>query len=105
MAMFYDVVVEETRYCDDEAPRDDFQIIGVYERHSDAYDVAKDYLLSISDNEPLLTKRQVSDRLTYGADCVTVGQTTMTVIKDKPVYSCHTTITIYQTKGDLINVI
>lgn len=83
--MLYDVVVEETRYRGDEAPRDNFSLIGVYQKHKDAYEAAKDYLLSISDNEPLLTKRQVIDRLIYGADDVIVGQTTTTVIKDAPV--------------------
>lgn len=97
--MLYDVVVEETRYKGDDAPRDSFSLIGVYRKHNEAYNAAKDYLLSISDNEPLLTKRQMSDRLTYGAECVTVGQTTTTVIKDRPVYSCHTVITIYQIRG------
>ena len=95
--MLYDVVVEETRYVGDGAPRDHFQIIGVYQKHNDAYNAAKDYLLSISDNEPLLTKRQVIYRLAYGD--VTVGQTTTTVVKDRPVYSCHTTINIYKIRG------
>lgn len=42
-----DVVVEEKRYTDDNAPKDSFQIIGAYVNHRDAYVAAKKQLVLV----------------------------------------------------------
>ena len=83
-----DVVVEEKRYTGDNAPRDSFRIIGAYTKHSDAYMAAKKQFVS----KPLVTGRELIERLVYGVDMVTVGQISTS--------NCQRLINVYCVKGD-----
>ena len=81
-------VVEEKRYTGDNAPRDTFKIIGAYTKHSDAYMAAKKQFVS----KPLVTGRELIERLVCGVDSVTVGQITTV--------NCQILINVYCVKGD-----
>lgn len=83
-----DVVVEEKRYTGENAPKDTFKIIGAYTKHSDAYMAAKKQFVS----KPLVTGRELIERLVYGVEVVTVGQITTS--------NCQRAIDIYRVKGD-----